>query len=232
MPLAAKRLAGRCEAPRIRHLPAAHGYAGLVTVKYLGMLRMRYDPIVEQAHHYYEPGVPYEIPIAKESLFKLLEGTASRYPNVLAIDYFGATTTYAEVLSQTERAAQVLVNLGVERGDTVALALPNCPQAFVAFYACQRIGAIAASGEAAYVSCPRTQRPNRASRGEGGDRVGANLREAPQGRLFTLGDDTVRRYFCGNAPERTVHALPTRESGPQTAGETEGRSARMGDLLG
>lgn len=137
-------MAATCGPVRIVHLCYPHGYACRVTAEYLGKQPMRYDPIVEQAHHYYEPGVPYEIPIAKDSLFKLLEGTASRYPTVIAIDYFGATTTYAEVLEQTERAAQVLIELGVERGDTVALALPNCPQAFVAFYACQRIGAIAA----------------------------------------------------------------------------------------
>lgn len=105
---------------------------------------MHYDPIVEQAHKLYEPGVPYEVPIATESLYHLLEGSASRYPDVPAIDYFGTILSYEEVLDQAERAAQVLVDLGVERGDTVALALPNCPQAFVAFYACQRIGAVAA----------------------------------------------------------------------------------------
>ena len=36
------------------------------------------------------------------------------------------------------------MDLGVKQGDVVAIALPNCPQAFVAFYAGQRIGAIAA----------------------------------------------------------------------------------------
>lgn len=105
---------------------------------------MHYEPIVEQAHKLYEPGVPFEVPIATHSLFHLLDGTASRYPDVPAIDYFGTYLSYAEVLQQSKQAAQVLVDLGVERGDTVALALPNCPQAFVAFYACQRIGAVAA----------------------------------------------------------------------------------------
>lgn len=104
----------------------------------------KYEPIVEQAHRFYEPGVPYEIPLADSSIFDLLEGTASRYPNLAAIDYFGQTLSYSQVLDQTLRAAQVLVDAGVKRGDTVALALPNCPQAFVAFYACQRIGAVAA----------------------------------------------------------------------------------------
>ena len=100
--------------------------------------RPEYEPIVEAAHKLYEPGVPFEIPIPEESVFSLLEEAGRRYPNVIAIDYFGQTYTYAQILDQAERAAQVLVDLGVERGDVVALALPNCPQAFVAFYACQR----------------------------------------------------------------------------------------------
>lgn len=104
----------------------------------------KYEPIVEAAHGLYEPGVPFEIPVPEESVFSLLADAGRLYPTVLALDYFGQTYTYAQILEQAERAAQVLVELGVERGDVVALALPNCPQAFVAFYACQRIGAIAA----------------------------------------------------------------------------------------
>ncbi len=100
--------------------------------------------IEEQAHEKYEPGVPYQVPIAEDSVYQLLHGTAQRYPQVTAIDYFGESLTYAQVWEQAERAAQVLVDLGVKRGDVVALSLPNCPQAFVAFYACQRIGAVAA----------------------------------------------------------------------------------------
>ena len=100
--------------------------------------------IAEQAHELYAPGVPFRIPIADESLFFLLEGAATRYPQVVALDYFGQTITYRQVLDQTLRAAQALLDAGVERGDVVAVVLPNCPQAFVAFYACQRIGAVAA----------------------------------------------------------------------------------------
>ncbi len=100
--------------------------------------------IAQQAHELYEPGVPYQVPIAQDSLYNLLQVAGTRYPQVDALDYFGQTITYEQVLNQAERAAQVLVEAGVERGDVVALSLPNCPQAFVAFYACQRIGAIAA----------------------------------------------------------------------------------------
>jgi Acyl-CoA synthetases (AMP-forming)/AMP-acid ligases II len=100
--------------------------------------------IVNQAHDRYEPGVPFTVPIWEDSLFLLLEDAAKNYPNRIAIDYFGAEITYKEVLEQTKCAASLLVSAGVKAGDTVAIILPNCPQAFVAFYACMRIGAVAA----------------------------------------------------------------------------------------
>lgn len=99
--------------------------------------------IVEQAHDMYD-AVPYEVPVPDESLFSLLDNAARLYPDRIALDYFGATTTYAQVREQVLKAAQVLHEAGVRSGDTVAIALPNCPQAFVAFYACMRIGAVAA----------------------------------------------------------------------------------------
>ena len=99
--------------------------------------------IVEQAHDMYD-AVPYEVPVPDGSLYSLLDNAARLYPDRIALDYFGATTTYAQVREQVLKAAQVLHEAGVRSGDTVAIALPNCPQAFIAFYACMRIGAVAA----------------------------------------------------------------------------------------
>lgn len=99
--------------------------------------------ITEQAHAFYD-AVPHEVPDWEGSLFSLLEDAARFYPDRAALDYFGAAITYRQVLEQVERAASALVGAGVGRGDVVAVALPNCPQAFVVFYACMRIGAVAA----------------------------------------------------------------------------------------
>ncbi|GGK76952.1 AMP-binding protein [Ornithinimicrobium pekingense] len=74
----------------------------------------------------------------------LLTEAARRWPERVAIDFLGATTTYAELADQVRAAASVLHGLGVRRGDRVALVLPNCPQHVVAFYAVQSLGATAA----------------------------------------------------------------------------------------
>jgi acetyl-CoA synthetase len=49
--------------------------------------------------------------------------------------------TYAELLDETQRFANVLRGLGVERGDRVNIYLPMIPEAAVAMLACARIGA-------------------------------------------------------------------------------------------
>ncbi len=51
------------------------------------------------------------------------------------------TVTYAELLDETQRFANVLKGLGVQRGDRVNIYLPMIPEAAVAMLACARIGA-------------------------------------------------------------------------------------------
>ena len=51
------------------------------------------------------------------------------------------TITYADLLDETERFANVLKSLGVTKGDRVAIYLPMIPEATVALLACARIGA-------------------------------------------------------------------------------------------
>ncbi|HEX6232445.1 MAG TPA: long-chain-fatty-acid--CoA ligase [Jiangellaceae bacterium] len=90
----------------------------------------------------YAPGVPLDIDIPEESLVDVFESSVRRFGDHIAMDFFGATTTYHELGDQVARAAGVLSRLGVESGDRVALVLPNCPQHVVAFYAVERLGAV------------------------------------------------------------------------------------------
>ena len=90
----------------------------------------------------YAPGVPLDIDVPEESLVDLLEVSIARFPDHVALDFFGADTTYTRLGDQVLRAAEGLRRLGVQAGDRVALVLPNCPQHVVAFYAVLRLGAI------------------------------------------------------------------------------------------
>jgi len=90
----------------------------------------------------YAPGVPADVVVPEESLAQMLDGSARRYGDRVALDFFGTATSYAELAGQVSRAAEALRVLGVRAGDRVALALPNCPQHVVAFYAVLRLGAV------------------------------------------------------------------------------------------
>jgi long-chain acyl-CoA synthetase len=90
----------------------------------------------------YAPGVPHEIDLPEGSLFDIVEHSAAEYGANVALEFFGATTTYASLAEQVARAAEGLRLLGVQKGDPVALVLPNAPQHIVAFYAVLRLGAI------------------------------------------------------------------------------------------
>jgi long-chain acyl-CoA synthetase len=72
----------------------------------------------------------------------VLEESAKRFPRLTALEFFGRTTSYADLQDQIDRAANGLRKLGVEPGDRVAIVLPNCPQHVVAFYAILRLGAV------------------------------------------------------------------------------------------
>jgi long-chain acyl-CoA synthetase len=90
----------------------------------------------------YAPGVPAEIELPEGSLAHLIDDSVATYGKNVALEFFGATTTYAALGDQIARAAEGLRRLGVRKGDRVALVLPNCPQHVAAFYAVLRLGAV------------------------------------------------------------------------------------------
>ncbi len=90
----------------------------------------------------YADGVPADVDVPEGSLVDLLDESVARFGPRPALDFYGATTTYAELSQQVARAAGALADLGVRAGDRVALVMPSCPQHVVAFYAVLRLGAV------------------------------------------------------------------------------------------
>jgi len=90
----------------------------------------------------YAEGVPHELDVPGGSLYDLVAASVQEFGDAVALEFFGAETTYAELGAQIDRAAEGLRLLGVQKGDPVALVLPNCQQHIVAFYAVLRLGAI------------------------------------------------------------------------------------------
>ena len=107
---------------------------------------------------HYEEGVPRTIPYPEITLPEALDQTVARFPDRVALRFFldarlpAPTLTYRQLQDQTLRFATALFQLGVRKGDRVALMLPNCPQFVVAFYGAMRIGAIPVNTNPMYVS--------------------------------------------------------------------------------
>ena len=87
--------------------------------------------------------MPAHLDYYKGSMFGAVELIAKKYPDNIAFDFMGASTTYKKMLQDIEQCAKALRTIGVREGDAVTIALPNCPQAIQCFYAVNRVGAIA-----------------------------------------------------------------------------------------
>jgi long-chain acyl-CoA synthetase len=96
-------------------------------------------------------GVPKTVaPFPHQSVFHLLADSAAGFPGSTAIAFLGKHLSYRELLHEVERFSAVLAGLGVQRGDRVGLLLPNSPQYVIAWYACQRLGAVAVGNNPLY----------------------------------------------------------------------------------
>ncbi len=81
-------------------------------------------------------------PYPEMNVYKFLEDTADKFPDVIACEYSGEEMKYPELKDKVDRLASALVALGVKKGDTVATVLPSCPEFIIADYAAMKIGAI------------------------------------------------------------------------------------------
>ena len=115
----------------------------------------------------YDPGVPAEIDVPDEPLHAALAHAAARYPDRVAIRFFGRSVTFRELDELANRFANALIALGVKPGDRVALFMPNCPQMVLAYYGGLRAGehapeaACGLSARAAIAALVVLRRPGR-----------------------------------------------------------------------
>lgn len=83
------------------------------------------------------------VPLQPLTLAQLLDRTACRFPQRIAIESPSQRLTYQRLAEQTRLAGAGLLALGVRPGDHVAVWSDLSPAAIVLFYAIQRIGAVA-----------------------------------------------------------------------------------------
>ncbi|AFH64682.1 long-chain-fatty-acid--CoA ligase [Paenibacillus caseinilyticus] len=96
------------------------------------------QPWIEQ----YPASVPPTYDYPHHHLAKFLEDSAARHGDHPALYFMGRTVTYRSLLESARRFANGLLGLGVRKGDRVAVMLPNCPQAVIAYYGTLLIGGV------------------------------------------------------------------------------------------
>ncbi|MDY5881362.1 MAG: AMP-binding protein [Oscillospiraceae bacterium] len=86
--------------------------------------------------------VPFHLDYFEGSMFEAVAAIAEKYPNNVAFDFMGRSTTYKTLVKEIEQCAKALKTIGVREGDRVTIAMPNCPQAIQMFYAVNLVGGI------------------------------------------------------------------------------------------
>jgi len=91
----------------------------------------------------YPAGVPAEIDVAQyRSLVDLLEDSFARYRDRAAFSFLGHDFSYDEIDRRSREFAAFLQQSGLQRGDRVAVMLPNSPQYPVVVAAILRAGLV------------------------------------------------------------------------------------------
>ncbi len=92
----------------------------------------------------YYGAVPASIDYPRITLYEAVAATAQRTPQAVAWDFFGTTSTYAELLASIDAAAAALASLGLKQGDRLLISMPTAPAGVIALYAANRIGVVPA----------------------------------------------------------------------------------------
>ena len=96
-------------------------------------------------YKFYPEGVRKHLEYPEVPLFEFLRETTKKYPSNVAIVYFDKEITYKELDVLSGKFAAALADLGVKKGDRVALFMPNMPQFVISYYGALKAGAIVTS---------------------------------------------------------------------------------------
>ena len=93
-------------------------------------------------HRQYDYNMPTTIRYPQIAAQDLLQIPANAHPNKPAIAFADTEITSVQLRKYVLRMANVLVALGVQKGDRIGIHLPNCPQFLISYYAVLSCGAI------------------------------------------------------------------------------------------
>ena len=90
---------------------------------------------------YYPEDIPQEVDIPDISVSELFDDVADKYSSNTALIFYGKRLSYKKLKELTDRFAAALADMGVKKGDTVAMYLLNCPQFVITYFGALKAGA-------------------------------------------------------------------------------------------
>lgn len=87
-------------------------------------------------------GLDGKLDLNLNSLYQMMENTASRFGDNTALIFFKKRNSYSELWEKILCMAAAIQRMGIEKGDKVAIMLPNSPELVIAYFAVLISGAI------------------------------------------------------------------------------------------
>ncbi|GAA0601190.1 long-chain-fatty-acid--CoA ligase [Virgibacillus siamensis] len=85
-------------------------------------------------HRHYPKEIATSLTYDDKPLHDFLRRTAALYPEKKALHFMRNEMSFSEVYTASKKMASYLQSLGLEKGDRVAVMLPNCPQGVISYY--------------------------------------------------------------------------------------------------
>jgi long-chain acyl-CoA synthetase len=83
---------------------------------------------------HYPDEIPHTLSFSSEPIQQYLVNAAKEFPDKAAIHFMGKESTFKEVYEKALILAVYLQQLGISKGDRVAIMLPNTPQAVISYF--------------------------------------------------------------------------------------------------
>ncbi len=91
----------------------------------------------------YPKGVPSEIEVPDKSIIDMIDEATEKWGDKTSVIFYGRKMKHKDIKDMSLRFAAALHDLGIGKGDIVAVLLPNCPQFMIAYFGILRLGATA-----------------------------------------------------------------------------------------
>jgi long-chain acyl-CoA synthetase len=93
-----------------------------------------------------------DVTIEEKSVVDTFDETTEKWKDKTAVIFYGRKVSYKELRDQVDRFATALHDLGIKKGDKVALLLLNSPQFIIAYFGALKAGATLTAISPVYVS--------------------------------------------------------------------------------